>query len=443
MVRRGIALGLTALLAAHSVVVYAQKGDLVTRDDSKIVLHEQGVRDLGLSWELRPRTPIKFTPFEMVDPATGKPVNADDTIVVNGVKMKAGDYYRQLNAMEQWLNDHGYSLRTDTVFEYYSPKLEAEIADSEQRLRALDAQLPLSGEPIEGQGDFMPAACQGDGRSFDTGWFGSSIFGARFYGSGNYQVCYPFPLSASVTGQAVLQGRVGGSERNLAEASATASASTSDLQNLNYSYNVSVHVLGNRVWGPSGSGTIPLRYANSWDWRLASIDWRSPTIPLGCVNVLGINICLNGRAGAAGYFNLAASVDLQVLGQQANARPYGQLTGFAEAWIGGSIVIARAEAGVRGNINFVNGSLTGAATGQFTLRGQNNQLCIDYNFNARLNANLTALSGNVEAFARGCIWAFGWRCAEGRITLFSWNGISWNRDLGNWSRTLTLGCFNP
>lgn len=443
MVRRGFALGLSALLVAHAVVAFAQKDDLSTRGDSKIVLHEKGVNDLGLTWELRPRTPIKFTPFEMIDPATGKPVKPEDMIEVNGVKMKAGDYYRQLNAMEQWLNDHGYSLRTDTVFEYYSPKLEAEIADSEQRLRELESQLPLSGEPLDadGNGDFMPAACQGDGRSFDTGWFGNSIFGARFYGSGSYQVCYPFPLSATVNGQAVLQGRVGGSERNVAEATASASASTNDLQNLNYSYNVSVRVLGNQVWGPSGSGTIPLRYANSWDWRIASIDWRSPTIPLGCVNVLGINICINGRAGVAGQLNLAAAVDLQVLGQQATARPYGYLNGFAEAWIGVNAGIARAEAGVRGNITFLNGSLTGAATGNFALRGQNGQTCIDYNFNARLSANLNALSGNVQAFARGCIWFFGWRCAEGTITLFSWNGISWNRDLGNWPRTITLGCF--
>lgn len=432
------------LLTAQSAVLYAQSPESEVKGDTTIVVHEPGVADLKLTWELVPRTPIKFVPFEMVDPRTGKPVRPDTMIEVNGVRMRAGDYYRRLNAMERWLNAHGYSLRTDTTFEYYSPQLEQEIAESELRLKELEQQLPMEGEPMDAPlgGDFLPAACQGDGRNYDTGWFGNSLFGVRFTASGSYQICYPIPLSATVNGQAAIHGRLGGVERTVADASATASASTSDLQTLNYNYGVSVRVLGNEVWGPSGGGQVPLRFTRNWDWRIASVDWRSPTIPLGCVNVLGINICLNGRAGVAGYLNLAAGVDLWVLGQQAVVRPYGQMSGFAEAWIGANAVIARAEAGVRGNLNFFNGELNGTATGNFSVRFQNSQACIDYAFNARLVANFTALSGNLQAFARGCVWAFGWRCAEGTLNLFSWSGINWsNRELASWSRTVNLGCF--
>jgi hypothetical protein len=161
------------------------------------------------------------------------------------------------------------------------------------------------------------------------------------------------------------------------------------------------------------------------------------------VNVLGINICLNGRVGVVGSLRLAAEVDLNVFGQRATARPYGYLGGFAEAWIGVNAWIARAEAGVRSNLTFLNGELRGEATGNLSLRGNNGQLCADYTFNTRLVANnLTVLSGNIQAYARGCIWFFGWRCVEGRITLFSWSGISWsNRELGNWSHTVTIGCL--
>jgi hypothetical protein len=44
----------------------------------------------------------------MIDPSTGKPVQAEDIIEINGVKMTAGEYYRRLNATEQFA--HGYSL---------------------------------------------------------------------------------------------------------------------------------------------------------------------------------------------------------------------------------------------------------------------------------------------------------------------------------------------
>jgi hypothetical protein len=354
------------------------------------------------------------------------------------VKMTAGEFYRRLNETEQWLNAHGYSLRTDTVFEYYSPQLEMEIADSERRLRELEAQLPLSGEPAGG--DFYPAACTGNSRSFDTGWFGNSLFGARVVGQGSYQACFP-PASVSVQGNARLDGRLAGSEQTVATATVLAYASTNDFQTLNYSYNVNVQVLGRSIQGPSASGSIPLQFARNWDLNIIPpIDWRSPTIRLGCVNVLGVNVCLNGRVGVAGSLRLAAEVDLNVFGQRATARPYGYLGGFAEAWLGVNVLLARLEVGVRGNLTFLNGNLQGEAIGNLSLRSSNGRQCADYAFNARLTANITALSGNIQAFVRGCLLR---RCAEGSITLFSWNGIRWqNLELGNWSSgTVTIGCF--
>jgi hypothetical protein len=268
---------ITSALFALPLVALAQKDTPTTTTEAVplIRVEEKGDPGLTFDWQLRPRTPIQFTPFEMVDPNTGKPVNAKDIIEVGGVKMTAGEFYRRLNETEQWLNAHGYSLRTDTVFEYHSPQLETEIADSERRLRDLEAQLPLSGEPAGS--DFYPAACTGDGRSFDTGWFGNSLFGVRVVGEGSYQACFP-PASASVQGNARLDGRLASFERTVATATASASASTNDFQTLNYSYSVNVQVLGNTVWGPSGSGSIPLQFARNWDWQIASIDWRSPTI---------------------------------------------------------------------------------------------------------------------------------------------------------------------
>jgi hypothetical protein len=428
---------ITSALFALPFVALAQKNAPTTTTEAVplIRVEEQGDPGLTFDWQLRPRPPIQFTPFEMVDPNTGKPVNAKDIIEVGGVKMTAGEFYRRLNETEQWLNAHGYSLRTDTVFEYYSPQLETEIADSEKRLRELEAQLPLSGEPAGG--DFYPAACTGGGRSFDTGWFGDSLFGVRVVGEGSYQVCFP-PASATVEGNARLDGRLAGSGRTLVTATVSASASANDSQTLNYSYSVNVQVLGNTVWGPSGSGQSSSQFDRNWNWQIADIDWRGQEITLG--SVLGIS--LNGRVRVAGSLRLAAEVDLSVTRQRVAARPYGYLGGFAEAWIGASFIIVSAEAGVRGNVTFLNGGLSGEATGNLAFRLDNWRLCADYTFNTRLTANMIALNGNIEPFVRACIWFFGWRCAEASFTLFSWDGIDWwNRELGTWSRTFTIGCF--
>jgi len=434
-----LAVGFSVALILQSSALFAQLNSesSLAQNTPGDISQTQPPVDLNLTWELVPRTPIKFTPFDMVDPNTGKPVRPDDLIEVNGVKMRAGDFYRRLNEAERWLNAHGYSLRTDTRFEYFSPELESQIADSERRLRELEQKMPIEGEPADNT--FAPAACTGDGRAFDTGWYGNSLWGIRFYGSGNFQACYPSPLSASVSGQAVLSGRLANFQVNIAEATANASGTLAGLFPLvlNYNYAINVRVFGNTVWGPSGSGIVQGSYQNSWDWRILSYNWSSPTVRLGCVSVLGIPICIDGQVGVNIALNLAASLDIQASAQTATARPYGNATGWAAAWIGANAGIARAYAGVRGTLNFLSGSLQGTATGNFSVISN----CLVYNFNAQLGANLTALRGQVDAFAGGCIWFFGWRCAEASLRLFSWDGINWNRTIGSFSNSYNVYCW--
>jgi hypothetical protein len=138
---------------------------------SAVDLHEP-VRTID--WLIRQRPPIQFTPFEMLDPHTGMPVHADDKIEVNGVIMRAGDYYYRLNRMEQWLNAYGYSLRTDESIEYYSPQLEQESNAAETRRCYLDVESVLEGRLTllgDDESDFSPAwgwPDYSDGVRFET-----------------------------------------------------------------------------------------------------------------------------------------------------------------------------------------------------------------------------------------------------------------------------------
>jgi hypothetical protein len=59
------------------------------------------------------RPPIAFKAFEMVDPATRKPIPPTAILALpNGKRPTAKQYYDELNTFEKWLSEHGYSLRT-------------------------------------------------------------------------------------------------------------------------------------------------------------------------------------------------------------------------------------------------------------------------------------------------------------------------------------------
>jgi hypothetical protein len=60
------------------------------------------------------RSPIQFKAFDMLDPTTGKPVSRDTLLpeLPNGRRLTAGQYYDELNKLEQQLNAMGHSLRT-------------------------------------------------------------------------------------------------------------------------------------------------------------------------------------------------------------------------------------------------------------------------------------------------------------------------------------------
>lgn len=72
--------------------------------------------------EVLQRSRVAFRPFDVRDPKNGKPISRDALIEVpietrRGLltvrRMRAGEYYDQLNRLEKDFNDLGYSLKTD------------------------------------------------------------------------------------------------------------------------------------------------------------------------------------------------------------------------------------------------------------------------------------------------------------------------------------------
>jgi len=68
---------------------------------------------LPSSIKINRRPPVPFIPFPMINPSTRKPAAADETLTLpDGRKVKAGEFYAELNRIEKELNALGYSLRT-------------------------------------------------------------------------------------------------------------------------------------------------------------------------------------------------------------------------------------------------------------------------------------------------------------------------------------------
>lgn len=61
-------------------------------------------------------SPLTFEPFEIKDPATGAVISADQQLTLpDGRQVPAGEYYAELNRLEQEFNQLGYSLRDNVA----------------------------------------------------------------------------------------------------------------------------------------------------------------------------------------------------------------------------------------------------------------------------------------------------------------------------------------
>lgn len=83
--------------------------------------------------QLKKQEPIKFQPFELKDPETGKEVSEDTILTLpNGEKIQAAEYYAEINRLEQQFNELGYSLR--------SPEKEVTLQESNINQSTLEKQ---------------------------------------------------------------------------------------------------------------------------------------------------------------------------------------------------------------------------------------------------------------------------------------------------------------
>ena len=108
------------------------------------------------------RSPIPYQPFPMVNPETGERYHPNDEITYedngNTVTIRAEDFFRELNKVEQDLNLWGYSLRSEggslgTIKELFvnREKAKGKLSD----LKKAHRDKKNKENPLEEASDFM------------------------------------------------------------------------------------------------------------------------------------------------------------------------------------------------------------------------------------------------------------------------------------------------
>lgn len=427
---------LIALVAVASTAVagWSQKG--VDLSSSKSPLPVINYKSSGSSapqdWTLRPRTPIQFTPFEMVDPTTGKPLNPDDVVEFNGAKITIKELFQQLNAMEQWLNQHGYSLRDNTPIEYYSPTLEAERIETEEYIKWLEENAPLDGSVYGQSGDFSTAGCANYSDGWNSNWLGNWIVAVRLGSSLSAQACLDDMgnCSANVSGAASLHGRLLGREAEVVRVTGSADANSTRIV-----LRADVYVFGRHLWGDGATVTVP-HFDRTWDREIARPNWSTDPTQLFSFGFLCVNVSGWGQLSLVGNVGLRTTVRVNACQQEVSTGPVGRLDVSGRAWVTGSICIASVDAGLRGTLNAADGSLALRLNGYF---GHTDQSGFFYRLQASLVPQLTILRGRIDWFANACLQILWWRfCREFSGNLIDWPGWRFDQPLVFWDRTLRL-----
>lgn len=386
--------------------------------------------DLGLRWQIMPRTPIPHVPFDMVDPSTGLPVKSTDIIIVDGQKWVAGEYYTLLNTVEAELNKYGYSLADEEDIILVSPEIEAELAESARRREELSQQ-PLAGEPWSPTDQFFPASCRETGRSFDTGTLGVSWLGLRAFGAGHVAACYQNnELQVQARGNAVLDARLAGSNHRLFDGNVSISGAANTQNRVRYQIRGSVSLFGSTAWTIAREGSQNGPWSRSFDATLARVN-RSYDVNWGRFDFLGLaTVRLLGRGGVEGQVNLRAEFEFSLARQRAAVIPNGNLTGYAELLsVKFDIGVADLRFWVEGRVTFFDGSLKAAARGLFYPNTRQLHATVG------LFPEVTALSGRVDACVR--VRILGAR-KSWRNKLFDWDGLRWSGTLGRYDVTWQL-----
>mgnify|MGYP001791439435 CR=1 FL=1 len=389
------------------------------------------------------KKPIEFKAFDIRDPETGKPISPNQILTLpNGKKVRAREYYAQLNKFEREFNQIGYSLRQpgEKITIQESTIDKRELQRQQQLLlktpEKIDPRLPGQFQidnpqinpgtipkinptikpgtikPIDprlkqGKGNFKLAQATSRTRRFTRRW--NKNVGSRdtfaAYLRGKIQ------LQGSRTHtRAYAEGSAGGyafgEDYQLARGTVTVYAPVSGKGSVNtglYVARQTLHNVQTRFENRFDEGDS---FSRSLDFVVANIRFSVGPIPMRA------RFGVRGRAGFR--YNMVASVASREAYAQLNpfvdSRAYGQ--GGADIVVGG--------AGVNVNLLLLKHNLNAEAEAKVVLLPKNRAyLQTDYS----VYNDMEALSGRAYAYAY--VYVPRWGIPPLKKKQWNWNIFNW------------------
>jgi hypothetical protein len=437
------------------------------------------------------QSPQTFEAFDLKDPETGAKITADKVLTLpDGRQVKAGEFYAELNRVEQNLSSLGYSLRekveTRTIQDLTSPdktRFTDQIQKLEQSLKTVDQgvtnqirqkfdrssiqQELLQHEKLEQQlvkpttvspkldrindipgvkelSKFDRSVISDKFRNpvpkdilLNPGPNPDKAQPAAYNGSLNYEWGDRSRFSAYINGKVDIHGS-GRAVQTDAEANAggylfnkqanvlRATANINSPDNGDLSARLNLQVFGNSVYNPQFTAK-KIEKSDQFEYSLDRQLVSFRTL-IGPIPVAATF----GVRGAAGIrYNLSASsryASAQVV-PYLNTQVYGQAG--ADIIVGG--------AGVGANLTLINDQLDIGGKAKIRTDYPNNKIYLDadlYAYN-----KIDALNGNVYLYAYTYVPRFGippWTKKQFNQNIWSWNGLHHEGYLFNFSKTATL-----
>jgi len=385
------------------------------------------------------RPEIPYRPFEVVDPKTGKPVSRDTMLapMPNGQRLTAGQYWDEMNKLEQRLNATGYSLRPGagekpgTPRRFQLQQIPTPVATLQRQSQTLSSSYvpnvqfrPMTvAQAVQQQKAII---------GIDPGILGAvggalrplTLHTVKNWG---YTLGDPSTISVSANGKLEVDGT---STSTALDAEATAAGSlfshsfdilqaTGKLNapqkgQLNITVNASV--LGINVYNVNQNATATFTKSDSISKTLDEST---------SVNFTLIGIPFSAKVGAHGTAGLTYTVTIApvkaagVFLPSINTNAYAQVgadIGIASAGVGGKLTILNLNGNLTGNIAIVPDARSKAS----------------YSYTAQYCQNLDALDGSIYAFLKVGIDPFS---TEFDHTFFSFKGTQSSGCLFNESKT--------